>query len=332
MISHNMTWIRYPTHLGADFESIIASQSIISRFMQAYFALFVPTSLAAGAFILTTFIRKRTTLEKLDIFLWDLAVTNILVTLFSFTAFVRPKYISTSNLICGVLSFFFNVCYFNAQYLQMVMLFTFLLHNYPNWMNVVTSIPQKPLGCLGLILACAFCSSLVGVSLLGTAGTLHEITSCQVDPLTAWPEYEMVKVSLGFGIALISEMFFLVLLFVKLAKWEAPWHKENMATYQVVLAITLILFACRLFYNTKLLCRTRLKLQQNLGTPWEELIMNIAELVLFGESCVSSLAIVLLHKPCRDALFKLLRDITKSCRRGGGHQNSNSVPLEGTTS
>ncbi|XP_043820086.1 uncharacterized protein LOC122726439 [Dromiciops gliroides] len=324
MISHNMTWIKYPSKELIEIEDIIRSQNIISRFMHIYIALFVPTSLVAGIFNLTTFIKRRAILGKLDLYLLDLTVTNLLVTLFSFTAITRPEYIVTTNLNCGALSFFFNICYYNAQYIQIAMFYTFLIQDYLMCLRVVTLI-KKPLGYLSLVFACAFSSSLGGVMLLGTTGSLLESTLCQVDPLTAWPEYEIVKFSLGFGVALIIEVVFFTLLIGKLAQRDVTPQKDNMPTYRVMLTITLVMFACRLFYNIMLLNRSRLKLQRDNGSPRDELIMNIAELVLFGESCASNLAILFLHKPCRLALKKSLRNLTKRCRRE--EENHNGMPL-----
>ncbi|XP_072453856.1 uncharacterized protein [Notamacropus eugenii] len=323
MTSHNMTWIKYPSKEFIEFEDIIRSQTIISRFMHVYIALLVPTSLVAGTFNLITFIKKRTMLGKPDLYLLDLTVTNLLVTLFSFTATTRPDYILTTNLSCGVLSFFFNICYFNAQYIQIAILYTFLFQDYLPCLRMVTLI-EKPLGNLSLVFACAFSSSLVGVMLLGIAGSLLKSTLCQVDPLTAWPEYEIVKFSLGFGVTLIIEVVFFTLLIGKLVQRNAPPQKDK-STYLVMLTITLIMFACRLFYNIMLLNRSRLKLQRDNGSPRDELIMNTAELVLFGESCASNLAILFLHKPCKLALSNSIRNLTKRCRRE--EETHNSMPL-----
>ncbi|XP_068940939.1 C-X-C chemokine receptor type 1-like [Petaurus breviceps papuanus] len=324
MISHNMTWIKYPSKELIEIEDIIMSQTIISRFMHIYIALFVPISLVAGTFNLTTFIKWRARLGKLDLYLLDLTVTNLLVTLLSFTAIARPDYILTTNLNCGALSFFFNICYFNAQYVQIAILYTFLFQDYLPCLRVVT-LTKKPLGTLSLVFACAFSSSLAGVMLLGTAGLLPERALCQVDPLTAWYEYEIVKFSLGFGVTLLIEMVFFTLLIGKLVRRDAPPQKDNRPAYLVMLTITLIMFACRLFYNIMLLNRSRLKLQRDNGSPREELIMNIAELVLFGESCANNLAILFLHKPCKLALNKSVQNLTKRCRRE--EETHDSVPL-----
>lgn len=54
-----------------------------------------------------------------------------------------------------------------------------------------------------------------------------------------------------------------------------------------------------------LLQRARLKLQPDVGSPRDELLMSLAELVLGAEGCAHSLATLLLHQPCRRALWTL---------------------------
>ncbi|XP_004440985.1 PREDICTED: uncharacterized protein LOC101407016 [Ceratotherium simum simum] len=325
MSSHNMSWIQYPSHVSTAVEDVIASQSIISRCVHVYVALFVPVSLATGLFNLTTFIRGRARLGGLDMFLSDLTITNVLVTLLSLTAISRPDYLATTNLSCAILSFLSNICYFNAQYVQLAMLFVFLLQGSSSCLHTATSWAQRPAVGLAAIGGCAFCSSLGVVALLGTSGKLYETTLCQVDPLTAWPEYETVKVSLGFGFALILKLAFFILLIVQLAWRAAPPQRDAASAHLVVLAVALTTFVCRLLYNIALLQRARLKLQRDIGSPRDELLMNLAELVLFGESCVNSLATLFLHKPCRLALLNIPAFFAQRCRR---REASNSFSLK----
>ncbi|XP_015357551.1 uncharacterized protein LOC107156016 [Marmota marmota marmota] len=322
MDSHNMSWIRYPSHVSPAVEDVIAAQSVISRCMHVYVALLVPLSLVTGLFNLITFIRNHGKLVALDMLLSGLTVTSILVTLLSLNAASRPDYILTTNLLCGVLSFFSNMCYFNAQYLQAAMLVLFLLPGFSSYLLTGAQGTWRPLAGLAAIWGCAVCSSLVVVSLLGTSRELHQTTLCQADPLTAWPEYEIVKFSLGFGLALVLKLVLLLLLSVKPAWRTALTRRDTASARWVVLAITLNMFACRLFSSTVLLQRARRKMQRDIGSPRDELLMNLAELVLSGESCVNSLFTLVFHKPCKLMLLDALGRLTQRCRRGG---TNNSV-------
>ncbi|XP_074867196.1 uncharacterized protein LOC142021845 [Carettochelys insculpta] len=328
MISHNMTWIRYPSHSSdpsISIDDLIASQNVISRFMHCYIAFFVPTGLIAGVFILIIFIKnylQHNVLEKLDIFIFYFTITNIVMIFFSFTIITRPDYLKITHLGCGALSFFFNVSYFNSQYLLMLMLLAFLLNRFPPrtvWMIKAT---QSPKLCVGFALTCAFCISLVVVALLGTDGYYNE-TDCQLDPLFAWPEYEIIKFSFGFGIPLLFQAHCFILFFVKKAQPEAPILRENIQAYLAVLTITITMFACRLLYNVMILSRTTLKIHKSIGTPKNELMMNIAEIVLFSESCISLIFILCLHKPCQAGIMKIIMNLTKVCRK-----DTTNNPLE----
>ncbi|XP_075813039.1 uncharacterized protein LOC142840364 isoform X2 [Microtus pennsylvanicus] len=319
MDRHNMSWIRYPSHVSPAVEDVIAAQSIISRCTHVYVAVCVPLSLVTGLFCLSVFIRERTRLGVLDRLLAGLTVTSILVTLLSLNAAGRPDYMATTNLGCGTLSFFSNVCYFTAQYLQGAMLVQSLLPGSSGRQLLV-----RPVASLVAIGGCAVCSSLIVVSLLGTSGELHATTVCQVDPLTAWPEYEIVKFSLGFALAMSFQMV-LLLLHATYPAWRvAPAPRDPASGHWTVLAVTLNMFACRLFFNVVLLHRAQLKLRKDVGSPRDELLMNLAELALSGESCINLVVTLVLHTWCRLRLLGLLERLTQRCRRGPDH----SMPLD----
>ncbi|XP_042336557.1 uncharacterized protein LOC121937448 isoform X2 [Sceloporus undulatus] len=134
MVSHNMTWIKYPSHSqDSNIEDIIFSQHVTSRLMHGYIALFVPTGLIAGLIILGIFIKNylQHALKKLDIMIVAHTVSSILMILLSLTIITRPAYLRVSYLECGTLSFFFNLSYFNSQYLRVLMMLSFFFNKHP---------------------------------------------------------------------------------------------------------------------------------------------------------------------------------------------------------
>ncbi|XP_019397616.1 PREDICTED: uncharacterized protein LOC109314742 [Crocodylus porosus] len=329
MISHNMTWIRYPSNSwdsSTDIEDVIASQNIISRFMHCYIAFFAPAGLLTGILILIIFIKnflQNRILRNLNIFLLDFTISNIAMIFFSFTVIPRPGYLKATHLGCGVLSFFFNVSYFNSQYLLILMLLTllspFLFR--ASWMTTTT---QRSLLCVGFILTCAFCMSVVVVALLGT-DNYHANTDCQVDPLFAWPEYEIIKFTFGFGIPLILQLLCFILFFIKAAQSETRNLRKHIhIPLMLVITITITMFSCRLFYNVMILYRTMLKIQKIIGTFKNELMMNIAEIVVFIESCVSLIFILCLHKPLKNGIAEIIA----KCKRT---DTTNNLPDLGDT-
>jgi hypothetical protein len=196
-------------------------------------------------FNLTTFIWCRAQLGVLDVMLSGLMVTCILMTLLSLSAAGRPNYVLKTNLSCGVLSFLANICYFSAQYLQEAMFALTLLPGSFCGLCLGAQWAPRPTAGLAIIGSCAMCSSLFVVALLGTSGELHKATMCQVDPLNAWPEYELAKFGLGFGPALALELF--LFLHVVQCTWRAaPAQRDAASARWVVLAVTLTMFVCRL--------------------------------------------------------------------------------------
>lgn len=327
MVSHNMTWVKYPSQRrdsSANLEDIISSQDIISRLMHGYIGIFTPTGLLAGILILTIFIKSsmQRTLEKLDVLLFAYAANNIAMVLFSFAVITRPEYLQVSYLECGVLSFFFNLTYFNSQYLLVAMALSFLFQRHPPKNAVISKAHQNPVAGVGCALTGAFCAALIVVALLGIQ-SYQEETDCQLDPLFAWPEYEIVKFTFGFALPALSQLLCLSLSFIR--KLPEETH-PSFHPYWTVLIISMTAFACRLFYNVMVLSRTSLKMQRSAGTPQDELRMNIAEIVLFGESCVSLVIILCIHKTCRNGLLNIMTNLTKVCRRG----HAGSRPLEMT--
>ncbi|KAJ6655955.1 hypothetical protein lerEdw1_004540 [Lerista edwardsae] len=329
MVSHNMTWVKYPSKSqdpSTNLLDIIASQDIISRFMHGYIGLFVPAGLLAGVIILTIFIKSsvQRTLGKLDVLLFAYAASNIAMVLFSFTVITRPAYLQVSYLECGVLSFFFNFTYFHSQYLLVTMALSFLLQRRPPKNAMISKAHQNPVAGVGCALVRAFCAALIVVALLGVQ-SYHEKTDCQLDPLFAWPEYEIVKFTFGFALPSLSQLLCWGLSFIRKAQEDAL---PSSRPYWTVLIITTTTFVCRLFYNVMILSRTSLKMQRSIGTPQNELTMNIAEILLFGESCVSLVIILCFHEPCRNGLLNIMTNLTKVCRRS--HAGGRPLEMAGT--
>ncbi|NWI73167.1 OPSG protein, partial [Dryoscopus gambensis] len=332
MTSHNMTWISYPSKSQPftsqeEIEAFIASQNIISRLMHCYIAFFVPTGLTAGICILIIFIKNylQNKRQRLDLFLLHFTISNIIMIFLSFTVITRPDYLIATHLACSVLSFFFNFGYFNSQYVFILTLLTLLLERFPPG-TALCRATQRPTLCAVFVLTYSFCLSLTEAVLVGTDNYQLE-ARCQLDPLFAWPEYEIVKFTFGFGIPSLLQIVCFTVLLAKEAPAGAPALQQHICTYPAVYAISLTIFVCRLFYNIMVLFRTTLKLQRSIGTTKNELVMNIAEIVLFCESCASLVVILCFHKPCKDEVLKVIQ----KCRRNTSASNHLEISETATT-
>lgn len=312
MGNQNMTGLFYPSQtLGGpntDIEDIITSQNVISRVMHIYLGILVPLGLLAGVFGIAILIRNKIrhqTLDNLDVYLLTLAVTDITIVFYSFTSKTRPDYLEMSNLSCGVLSAFFNASYFFSQYLLILMFLMLLI------MDDSTS-SQRHLRYIFLTLTLSILMSVVNGSLLGTYDHLQNITHCQLDPLNAQPEYDFMKFTAGFGVPSLVLLIFSILTIIQAQKVEAS---EKRGAHAVVLGHIAVMFTCRLFYNIMLIRRTGIKIRGFYMSPREELVLNIAELVVFGGSCVRLIFTLVLHKACREGLKKSLQFLINKCRK-----------------
>nr|XP_025971874.1 probable G-protein coupled receptor 146 isoform X2 [Dromaius novaehollandiae] len=326
MISHNMTWISYPSKNWVfsspeEIEAFIASQNIISRLMHCYIAFFVPTGLIAGICILIIFIKNYLQLKAIENLLLHFTISNIIMIFFSFTVIPRPDYLKATYFTCKILSFFFNLSYFNSQHLLILMLLIILLEKFPP-RSALSKATQSPILCVGFVLIYAFCLSLTETVLLGTDNS-HLETYCQLDPLFAWPEYEIIKLTFGFGIPSFLQIVCFTVLFAKEASAEAPALQLRIRTYLAVVPISITIFICRLFYSVMILFRTTFKLQKSIGTPKNELTMNIAEIVLFCESCASLVFVLCFHKPCKDEILKVIQ----KCKKENTTNNHLEIPV-----
>lgn len=332
MTSHNMTWISYPSKSQPftsqeELEAFIASQNIISRLMHCYIAFFVPTGLTAGICILIVFIKNylQNKRQSLDLLLLHFTISNIVMIFFSFTVITRPDYLTATHLACSVLSFFFNFAYFNSQYAFILTLLTLLLERFPPG-TALCRATRRPILCVGFVLPYTLCLSLTEAALVGTDNYQLE-ARCQLDPLFAWPEYEIVKFTFGFGIPSLLQILCFTVLLAKEAPAGAPALQQHIRAHPAVYAISVTIFICRLFYNIMLLFRTTLKLQRSIGTTENELVMNIAEIVLFCESCASLVVILCFHKPCKDEVLKVIQ----KCRRRTSANNQLEISETATT-
>uniref|UniRef100_A0A8C5Q2P7 G-protein coupled receptors family 1 profile domain-containing protein n=1 Tax=Leptobrachium leishanense TaxID=445787 RepID=A0A8C5Q2P7_9ANUR len=318
MAHRNTSRLFYPSqHLDhhTDIEDIIASQNIISRVMHSYFGILVPLGLLSGMVSIGIIIWnkvKQQALGHLDFYLLTLAITDLTIILYSFTAITRPDYMEISNLSCGALASLFNLNYFYSQSLLILMLLLLIFGNKPNTNSLMTKASKHRIMSVCFTLLLSLVLSLLTAALIGTTGELNDKTNCQLDPLNSTPEYDFVKFSFGFCLPSLLVLILLVILVVQLQSGNSG-IKQKVQDEGVVLLDISVMFLCRLFYNVMLLRRTLLKLQNLYLYPREELILNIAEIVLFSGSCVSLMFTLTLHKPCRLGVWKALQFIKKKC-------------------
>ncbi|KAE8579530.1 hypothetical protein XENTR_v10024081 [Xenopus tropicalis] len=319
MALQNKTGLYYPSQtLGPeiDVEEVIFSQTVISRVLHGYIGIMVPLGLLSGITILAIIIRKKIrhqTMENLDFYLLSVAVTDLTIILYSFTAITRPSYMEITNLACGAISTLFNVSYFTTQDLLLLMFFTMVAPNSSMLSSLLTTVNQNRLATMSVTVLFSILMSLLAASLLGTHKELHTTTFCQLDPLNAKPEYDLVKFTAGFCFPTLLTLLLLLLLVYQLRRAEDSTVKENIQTQKATLLHVAIMFVCRLFYNVMLIRRASLKLCVLSMSAREELLFNAAELVVFSGSSLNLIFTLTFHGPCRLGVWKALHFLKKLC-------------------
>ncbi|XP_041086922.1 uncharacterized protein LOC121301511 [Polyodon spathula] len=288
--------------------------------------------LTASVFILITFIRGckgRKSLTKVDTFFFALSLTDLFIILYSTSVIAhRPSYLKTTSLNCGVLSFFFNISYFNSQFLQVTMLFFLTFEENRSGIALLIKVLDNALACVGLTALGALLGSVFTTALLEMGQQLNESLCCTLDPLQAGPRYDIVKFIVG-----------IVLPYLLLIKCLLLWKKSEIGmglaaklkACSAFIAVASVTLVCRIFYNAVLLHRTSLKYGLGSFSPQQEALCNVVELVMFSGSCLSLVLIVSLHKPCREGMVKTLKTLTDPCRRisrGETHRNIMTTTIE----
>ncbi|XP_039631332.1 uncharacterized protein LOC120542756 isoform X2 [Polypterus senegalus] len=318
------------TNQNYNIEKDILFLDISSRATYCY-TLFVMAGLIASTFICKVFVRNcrgGRNFEKLDILFYALNFTDMIILLFSFSVIAyRPKYLQATMLECGILSFFFNMFYFNSQFLHVSVAFFLIVEE--RCANVCRMRIAVDSAFVWIVFAavCALFSSLLEAALLGFEHNLNKTISCQLDPLQAKAQYDITKFVTSIVIPYILLM---ISLLVCCFMWKRPDHKSTMkARLRVIsalLAVALVTLVCRLFYNCVLISRAIRKLHSGNDYPkHEEALMCVAELVMFSGSCISLVLVIFLYKPYQEQLSKSWRHLREFCRRITHRDNHRNI-------
>ncbi|RXM32479.1 hypothetical protein EOD39_0233 [Acipenser ruthenus] len=333
-----MSGLVYPSksvHHNYSIDDLVLSADISSRATYCYILLAL-AGLTASVFILITFItgcKGGKSLTKVDTFFFALSLSDLFIMLFSISVIAhRPDYFKTTSLNCGVLSFFFNISYFNSQFLQVTMLFFLTFEENSPGVALLIKALDNALACVGLTALGSFLGSVFTTALLEMGQQRNESLYCQLDPLQAGPRYDIAKFIVGIALPCL-------LLTLLLVKFLLLWKKSEtgmglaarLKACSAFLAVASVTLVCRIFYNAVLLHRTSLKYGLGSFSPQHEALGNVAELVMFSGSCLSLVLIVSLHKLCREGMVRTLKSMTDPCRRigrGETHRNIMTPTIE----
>ncbi|XP_069011914.1 uncharacterized protein [Embiotoca jacksoni] len=299
---------------------LIAANDIIAKANHVY-SFFAGLGFLAGCFLLYGFIqtyRAHRRMAWLDCLLWVFCGLQLLILLLSLHAVAyRPHYLRTTALGCAALSFTINTA--SLCGLMVLVLMAYVLTLDPPSHAVL----RKPAVCAALVILTSALTSLLLASIRGPSVGLQEEGNCFMDPVHAGVSYAAARLCMIFLIPYILQLGLLISGCVR--QWKSKGRfLSGSEEGPVFLAVTVVTFFCLLFYSVALVRGAQLKRDRELS-HLEQAFLSVAELVLFSGSIFSLLLVLLMHRPCRESLHGVIRQLRDCCRRPGNTQPHRNI-------
>ena len=257
-------------------------------------------------------------LAWLDCLLWAFCGFQLLLLLLSLHAVAyRPDYLRTTALGCAALSFVINTASLCGLFVLVLMAYVLTLDPPSH------ALLRKPGVCAALVILTSVLISLMLAAIRGPSEALQETTECFMDPVQAGVSYAASKLCLAFLIPYILQLGLLICGCVR--QWKSKGRfLSGSEEGPVFLAVSVVMFLCLLFHSVALVRGARL--QGEVGTSHhEQAFLNVAEFVLFAGSSASLLLVLFMHRPCRESLHGLLRQLRDCCRNPGRTQPHRNI-------
>lgn len=249
----------------------------------------------------------------MDSLLWVFSGFQLLLLLLSLHIVVhRPDYMKSTPLACAALSFTINTASLCSLLVLLLMAYVLTFDPPPH------ALLRKPKNCAALVI---LTSTLICVLLAGLRG-LQE-GACVMDPPVAGVSYAATKLCLASLIPYILQLGLLVIGCVRQWKSEGRFLSGS-EEGPVFLAVSTVLFLCLLFYGAAL-ARGALLFKDGALSPHEQAFLSVAECVLFSGSSVSLVLVLLMHRPCRESLYGVMRQLRDWCQSPGRAQPNRNI-------
>ncbi|XP_034716870.1 uncharacterized protein LOC117937192 [Etheostoma cragini] len=303
----------------------IAANDITSRANSVY-SFLAGLGFIAGCFLLYSFIqtyRAQRRLAWLDCLLWGFCGLQMLLLLLSLHAVTyRPKYLYTTGLGCAALSFTINTASLSGLLVLVLMAYVLTLDPPSH------ALLRKPWVCAALVILTSILISLLLAGLRGPKDGLNENATCFMDPIRDGESYAAARLCLAFLIPYILQLGLLIGGCVR--QWKSKGRfLSGSEEGPVFLTVTVVIFFCQLFYSVALVRGAQLKrlAQQEKEelSHREQAFLSVAEFVLFSGSSVSLLLVLLMHRPCRETLHGVFRQLRDTCRSPGRTQPNRNI-------
>ncbi|XP_033181640.1 uncharacterized protein LOC117152777 [Mastacembelus armatus] len=299
-------------------ELVIAANDITSRANYVY-SFFASLAFIAGCFLFYSFIqtyRAHRRLAWLDCLLWVFCGFQLLILLLSLHAVAyRPNCLSATALGCAALSFFINTA-------SLCSLLVLVLMAYVLTLDPPSHAPlRKPAVCAAIVI---LTSVLISLLLAGLRGNyLQDKHICYMDPAGSGVSYAAAKMCLAFLIPYILQAGLLIGGCIR--QWKSKGRfLSGSEEGPMFLTVTVVMFLCLLFYSITLVRGAYLEKTEKLSCS-EQAFLIVAEFVLFSGSSVSLLLMLVMHRPCRENLHGVFRQLRDCCRRPGHVQTNRNI-------
>lgn len=309
------------TSESSDVLDKIAANDIISRANYVY-SFFAAMGFFAGCFLLYSFIqtyRAHKRLAWLDCLLWVFCGFQLLLLLLSLHIVShRPDYLETTALGCAALSFTINTASLCGLLVLVLMMYVLTLDPPSH------ALLRRPAVCAGLVILTSVLISLLLAGLRGPSDGLQDKRNCSMDPAHAGVSYAAAKLCMAFLIPYILQLGLLISGCVR--QWRSKGRfLSGSEEGPVFLTVTVVMFFCLLFYSVAQLRGAAQLEREGRLSHHEQAFLSVAEFVLFSGSSVSLLLVLFMHRPCRESLQGVFRQLRDCCRSPGRTQPNRNI-------
>lgn len=297
----------------------IAANDITSRANYVY-SFWAMLGFIASCFLIYSFVqtyRAQRRLAWLHFLLWVFCGLQLLLLLLSLHIVAHiPDYLKTTGLGCAALSFVINTA--SVCSLLVLVLMAYVLTRDPP----SHSLLRHHGSCVALVITTSVVISLVLAGVRGPTDGLQVESDCLMDRVSAGVLYAAFRFCLVFLIPYTLKLGLLISGCVR--QWKSKGRfLSGSEEGPVFLTVSVVLFLCQLFYSGVLVRGAQPAMEQL--SHREKAFLTVAEFVLFSGSSTSLLLVLFMHRPCRESLHGVFRQLRDCCRSPGRTQPNRNI-------
>lgn len=293
----------------------IGANDVTSNANHVY-SVFAALGLLAGCFLLYGFVqtyRAQRCLAWLYRLLTAFCCLQLLLLLFSMhMLFTRSNYLQTTVLGCATLYFAIDATSLCGLLVLALMAYALTLDPPPN------ALLRKAWVCAALVLLTSTVVSLLLAGLRRPHADLQKRIDC--DRRQVPLSYASTRLFLAVLLPYSLQFGLLVCGLVRQCKTKGRFLSGS-EEGPIYLMVTLLMLFCQLFYSVVLVRSAQQEVLSAKGLAF----VSVAEYVLyFGSSC-SLLLVLFVHRPCRENLYTLFRQLRDCCQNPGHSQPNRNI-------